>query len=176
MSGSSNSPPPGTGASQDFYHFPEPSSGMVAVPHPQPAGPPGGPESLRMKRQRPDEDEDEDEDEDDEEGGKRSSKRTTRIAYISDRSRRHTTFSKRKAGLIKKAYELTTLTGTQALLLIASESGHVYSFATPKLLPFVTLEEGKQLIQECLTLDTPDLHSSDEDSLDHHHNTDFDPK
>jgi hypothetical protein len=32
-----------------------------------------------------------------------------------------------------QAYELTTLTGTQALVLIASETGHVYTFATPKL-------------------------------------------
>jgi hypothetical protein len=45
---------------------------------------------------------------------------------------------------------LTTLTGTQALLLVASETGHVYTFATPKLQPFVTLPEGKSLIQACL--------------------------
>merc|ERR1712137_1509655 len=41
-------------------------------------------------------------------------------------------------------------TGTQALLLVASETGHVYTFATPKLQPFVTLPEGKNLIQSCL--------------------------
>lgn len=51
---------------------------------------------------------------------------------------------------MKKAYELTTLTGTQALLLIASETGHVYTFATSKLQPFVTHHEGKALIQRCL--------------------------
>jgi hypothetical protein len=45
---------------------------------------------------------------------------------------------------------LTTLTGTQALVLIASETGHVYTFATPKLQPVVTLREGKELIQSCL--------------------------
>jgi len=56
---------------------------------------------------------------------------------------------------MKKAYELTTLTGTQALLLVASETGHVYTFATPKLQPFVTLPEGKNLIQNCLNSSEP---------------------
>lgn len=35
-------------------------------------------------------------------------------------------------------------------MLVASETGHVYTFATPKLQPFVTLPEGKNLIQSCL--------------------------
>ena len=63
---------------------------------------------------------------------------------------RYTTFSKRKTGIMKKAYELSTLTGTQVnlvlyfsvsafvkwnlllqvMLLVASETGHVYTFAT----------------------------------------------
>ena len=52
--------------------------------------------------------------------------------------------------LISKAYELSTLTGTQVLLLVASETGHVYTFATPKLQPLITKQEGKHLIQTCL--------------------------
>jgi len=51
---------------------------------------------------------------------------------------------------MKKAYELSTLTGTQVLLLVASETGHVYTFATPKLQPLITKPEGKNLIQACL--------------------------
>merc|ERR1712137_397199 len=81
---------------------------------------------------------------------KRGGRRKIKIEFIPDKSRRQITFSKRKAGLMGKAYELTTLTGTQALLLVASETGHVYTFATPKLQPFVTLPEGKSLIQSCL--------------------------
>jgi len=81
---------------------------------------------------------------------KKSGRRKIKVEFIEDKSRRQITFSKRKAGLMKKAYELTTLTGTQALLLVASETGHVYTFATPKLQPFVTLPEGKNLIQACL--------------------------
>ncbi|KAG7267215.1 hypothetical protein CRUP_007338 [Coryphaenoides rupestris] len=44
---------------------------------------------------------------------------------------------------MKLAYELSTLTGTQVLLLVASETGHVYTFATRKLQPMITSETGK---------------------------------
>jgi len=73
-----------------------------------------------------------------------------KIKFIQEKHRRQITFSKRKAGLLKKAYELSTLTGTQALLLVVSETGSVYSFATSKLQPFVALPESLSLIQQCL--------------------------
>jgi len=84
------------------------------------------------------------------EGEKKGGRRKINIEFIENKSRRHVTFSKRKAGLIKKAYELSTLTGTQVLLLVASETGNVYTFATPKLQPLITKPEGKTLIQACL--------------------------
>lgn len=87
-------------------------------------------------------------------GEKKAGRRKINIEFIDDKSRRHITFSKRKAGIMKKAYELSTLTGTQVLLLVASETGHVYTFATPKLQPLITKPEGKNLIQACLN--TPD--------------------
>ncbi|KAL9651651.1 hypothetical protein ABK040_001596 [Willaertia magna] len=86
---------------------------------------------------------------------KRTGRRKIAIEFIKDKSRRHITFSKRKAGIMKKAYELSTLTGTQVLLLVASETGHVYTFATPKLQPLITQTEGKNLIQSCLN--APDI-------------------
>ena len=49
--------------------------------------------------------------------------------------------------LIKKAYELSILTGTQVLLLVVSETGLVYTFTTSKLQPLVQKAEGKNLIQ-----------------------------
>ena len=49
-----------------------------------------------------------------------------------------------------QAYELSTLTGTQVLLLVVSETGLVYTFTTAKLQPLVTQPEGKNLIQACL--------------------------
>lgn len=86
---------------------------------------------------------------------KRQGRRKIQIEYIKEKSRRHITFSKRKAGIMKKAYELSTLTGTQVLLLVASETGHVYTFATPKLQPIITQSEGKNLIQSCLNAPDP---------------------
>ncbi|XP_065175145.1 serum response factor-like [Sycon ciliatum] len=77
-----------------------------------------------------------------------------KMEFINNKLRRYTTFSKRKTGIMKKAYELSTLTGTQIMLLVASETGHVYTFATPKLQPMITSESGKALIQTCLN--TPD--------------------
>ncbi|KAG2228098.1 hypothetical protein INT45_009144 [Circinella minor] len=87
--------------------------------------------------------------------GKRSGRRKIKIEFIEDKSRRHITFSKRKAGIMKKAYELSTLTGTQVLLLVVSETGLVYTFTTPKLQPLVTKPEGKNLIQACLNAPDP---------------------
>ncbi|KAJ8928313.1 hypothetical protein NQ314_019139, partial [Rhamnusium bicolor] len=52
--------------------------------------------------------------------------------------------------LLLQAYELSTLTGTQVMLLVASETGHVYTFATRKLQPMITSEAGKikRLVQK----------------------------
>lgn len=47
------------------------------------------------------------------------------MAYIDNKIRRYTTFSKRKTGIMKKAYELATLTGTEVMLLVASETGKI---------------------------------------------------
>ncbi|CAO3699286.1 hypothetical protein G6F70_004659 [Rhizopus microsporus] len=96
---------------------------------------------------------------------KRAGRRKIKIEYIHDKSRRHITFSKRKAGIMKKAYELSTLTGTQILLLVVSETGLVYTFTTPKLQPLVTKPEGKNLIQSCLNAPDPADTSSMDQSL-----------
>lgn len=95
---------------------------------------------------------DDDDDDDDKPGRER---RKIEIKFIQDKSRRHITFSKRKAGIMKKAYELSVLTGTQVLLLVVSETGLVYTFTTPKLQPLVTKPEGKNLIQACLNAPEP---------------------
>lgn len=85
-----------------------------------------------------------------------------KMEFIDNKLRRYTTFSKRKTGIMKKAYELSTLTGTQVMLLVASETGHVYTFATRKLQPMITSEAGKALIQTC-------LNSPDPPQPTHHH-------
>ncbi|XP_033629884.1 serum response factor-like [Asterias rubens] len=113
-----------------------------------------------------------DDDDDDPHGGpgaKKSKKTKGRVKikmeFIENKLRRYTTFSKRKTGIMKKAYELSTLTGTQVMLLVASETGHVYTFATRKLQPMITSESGKALIQTC-------LNSPDPATAAHHHNPD----
>ncbi|KJF60467.1 MADS box transcription factor Mcm1, variant [Coccidioides immitis RS] len=95
------------------------------------------------------------EDDDDDEDKPGRERRKIEIKFIQDKSRRHITFSKRKAGIMKKAYELSVLTGTQVLLLVVSETGLVYTFTTPKLQPLVTKAEGKNLIQSCLNAPEP---------------------
>jgi hypothetical protein len=55
---------------------------------------------------------------------------------------------------------LATLTGTQVLLLVAAETGHVYTFATDKLQPMISSEAGMEMIQNCLS--APDDKSSPE--------------
>ncbi|PVU94423.1 hypothetical protein BB561_002553 [Smittium simulii] len=98
---------------------------------------------------------------------KKSRRRKIKIEYIEDKGRRHITFSKRKAGIMKKAFELSTLTGTQVLLLVVSETGLVYTFTTPKLQPIVTKPEGKNLIQSCLNVP---------DAVEHTQSASLEPK
>lgn len=118
--------------------------------------------SRRNSEIKPDNDEnfvdndnfDDDEGKNDEGGGRE--RRKIEIKFIQNKARRHITFSKRKHGIMKKAWELSVLTGTQVLLLVVSETGLVYTFTTPKLQPLVTQSEGKNLIQACLNAaDTP---------------------
>ena len=42
------------------------------------------------------------------------------------------------------------------MLLVASETGHVYTYATEKLKPIFTSETGKSLIQSCLAYENQD--------------------
>ncbi|MBW0485120.1 hypothetical protein O181_024835 [Austropuccinia psidii MF-1] len=105
--------------------------------------------SVGSKKRRHDAEdikEEDGEDDDTSEPKKNPGRRKIDIEYIQDKSKRHITFSKRKAGIMKKAYELATLTGTQLLLLVVSETGIVYNFTTPKLEPIVSVDPGKSLI------------------------------
>ena len=65
---------------------------------------------------------------------------------------------------MKKAFELSVLTGTQVLLLVVSETGLVYTFSTPKFEPIVTQQEGRNLIQACLN--APDEEEEEDDEGD----------
>ncbi|CAG5096092.1 Oidioi.mRNA.OKI2018_I69.XSR.g14470.t1.cds [Oikopleura dioica] len=85
------------------------------------------------------------------------------IEFMKDKQKRCTTFSKRKSGLMKKSYELATLTGSQVMVLVASETGHVYTYATKKFQPVLNSTPGRKLIQTCLASDN---NSIEEETFD----------
>lgn len=49
-----------------------------------------------------------------------------------------------------QAYELSTLTGTEALILVVSDTGLVYTYATPRLRPVIDGEKGRAFITASL--------------------------
>lgn len=65
-----------------------------------------------------------------------------KISFIQDRVKRQMSFTKRKAGIMKKAHDLSILTGTEVLLIIATDSGSVFSYATSQLKRFFEDETG----------------------------------
>ncbi|KAK0551448.1 transcription factor of the MADS box [Tilletia horrida] len=77
-------------------------------------------------------------------------RRRIQIGYITNETRRASTFKKRKAGILKKAYELAELTGSHVLVVAVNDQGKCYSFATPSLQPMVTHPEGQMLLKRCL--------------------------
>jgi pheromone receptor transcription factor len=136
-------------------------AGNPADPHHSHPGHPGVTDDAFINdRDAVDSGADDDEDDEKPKSDKKAGRRKIKIEFIQDKSRRHITFSKRKAGIMKKAYELSTLTGTQVLLLVVSETGLVYTFTTAKLQPLVTQPEGKNLIQACLNAPHGSLPSS----------------
>ncbi|KAI9282768.1 hypothetical protein BY458DRAFT_131116 [Sporodiniella umbellata] len=76
--------------------------------------------------------------------------RNMAIEYIQDRRQRQLTYSKRKTSLLKQAQELSTLTGTQILLLLVSDSGTIHTFTSSRLDPIVTQSEHRDFIQTLL--------------------------
>lgn len=75
-------------------------------------------------------------------------KKKIAIEYIEDKNRRGVTFSKRKRGIMKKAFELNKLTNSDILLIIANENAHVYTFSTSKFKPLISRHA--KLIEDCL--------------------------
>ena len=98
--------------------------------------------------------------------GNGKERRKIEIKFIENKTRRHVTFSKRKHGIMKKAFELSVLTGTQVLLLVVSETGLVYTFSTPKFEPIVTQQEGRNLIQACLNAPDEEEEEEEEEAQD----------
>ncbi|KAL6500729.1 hypothetical protein OROHE_025526 [Orobanche hederae] len=64
---------------------------------------------------------------------KSQGRRKIEMKLISDENARTVTFSKRRAGLFKKATELSILCGTQIAIVIFSLGGRAYSFGHPNV-------------------------------------------
>jgi len=84
-------------------------------------------------------------------------KEKIKIEFIEDKTKRNVTFSKRKTGLLKKAFELSAMTESQILALVVSETGNVFSYATDDLLPLLNEEEFRTAIKACLESPAPPL-------------------
>ena len=88
-------------------------------------------------------------------GKKTRGKQKIERQHIRDKNKRYTTFYKRKEGLLKKAVELAKLTSAEVLVLVASETRHVYSYATPTFRPIADSQWGYSLTEDCLDSETP---------------------
>ncbi|XP_078151286.1 agamous-like MADS-box protein AGL104 [Carex rostrata] len=77
------------------------------------------------------------------------------IKRIADKTTRQVTFSKRRSGLIKKAYELSVLCDIDVALIMFSPSGKLSNFSRPRriedvLIRYLRYEEQEKKAEEQL--------------------------
>ncbi|KAL8142172.1 hypothetical protein V2J09_015204 [Rumex salicifolius] len=76
----------------------------------------------------------------------------TQMKRIENATSRQVTFSKRRSGLLKKAFELSVLCDAEVALIIFSARGKLYEFATDLMRKIEILEaEKRRLLGEGLT-------------------------
>lgn len=85
---------------------------------------------------------------------KGTGRRKIEIKKIEYKLKRQITFSKRKTGLLKKVRELTTLTNTQALVILVSETGNPHTFATEDFVKMIRDHDFAKLNQYLDSEDT----------------------
>ena len=66
-------------------------------------------------------------------------RRKIQIKKIDNRNARQVTFSKRRRGLFKKAFELSTLCDAEIGLMVFSGTGRLYEYASSRFHLFLTL-------------------------------------
>ena len=64
-------------------------------------------------------------------GGGGSGRKKVDVVYIEDQARRSSCYSKRSSGLLKKAEELSEMTGATVCVVVVSESGRPKHFISP---------------------------------------------
>jgi hypothetical protein len=77
-------------------------------------------------------------------------RRKMQLEFIQDKAKRTSAFGKRKGGIMKKAYELHTLTGCDVMLLL-ERNGEVFTYASDRLVPMIAEQgPGRPLVLKCL--------------------------
>ena len=69
-------------------------------------------------------------------------------------------FKKKRFTISKKSQNVKV--NFQVMVLVASETGHVYTFSTPKFKPILNSQQGRKLIRTCLSDET---RNDDEDDI-----------
>ncbi|EDQ91135.1 uncharacterized protein MONBRDRAFT_3712, partial [Monosiga brevicollis MX1] len=62
--------------------------------------------------------------------------------YIKDRAKRRSLCAKRRKALMKGVYELSVSTGSDVLLLVATEDGSIFTHSSPRLKHFINDASG----------------------------------
>eukprot|EP00045_Choanoeca_perplexa_P016223 m.216671 g.216671 ORF g.216671 m.216671 type:complete len:295 (-) comp17202_c0_seq13:158-1042(-) len=86
--------------------------------------------------------------------------------YIQDKAKRLASYNTRKTQLLKKAHELSVCTGADVLVLVASDSGSAYTFASPRLKRFLSDSKVVARLKEALSQDDVDDEDSDPNDSD----------
>jgi pheromone receptor transcription factor len=72
------------------------------------------------------------------------------MKFITNKGLRQDTFYKRKAGIMKKAHELAVLTGNEMLILLTSETGNVFTYATGKFQPLFSANGESSIVKNMM--------------------------
>lgn len=83
-------------------------------------------------------------------------RRMSGTAFIEDKEKRDHTFYKRRNGLFKKAEALAALVDSQVMVIVAANSGRIFSFGTPRFEPVLGDAVFRTLIQRSLAPPVPD--------------------
>ncbi|KAL3616601.1 MADS-box protein soc1 [Castilleja foliolosa] len=82
----------------------------------------------------------------------------TQMRRIENATSRQVTFSKRRNGLLKKAFELSVLCDAQVALIIFSPRGKLYEFASSSM--HETIERYQKHVKETLANNPPNEHNT----------------
>ena len=90
---------------------------------------------------------------------KRSSSKKIKLEYIQSKTKRATAFSKRKAGIIRKANDLAIMTGAKILLLVVNERDKAFSYVTISFKPVIS--KHKKILEDCFNGNIGENNSKD---------------